>query len=100
MGTCKCQFGTDETIEYGSGYRSCFLDEYRSESKAWLLIIIFVVPCCCCACFVFFVVYCCCCRSNDRQSQVPAQQPTQVIMVPQQVPAQMVIPKQPMQMPG
>merc|ERR1740123_642510 len=107
--TCKCQSGEDQTVEYGSEYRSCFLDEWRSDWEAWLeemwnsgyavvVIAIFVGPCCCCACFV--VVYCCCCRSNDRQSQVPAQQPTQVIMVPQQVPAQMVAPKQQIQMPG
>merc|ERR1712129_586883 len=29
--TCKCQSGEDRTVEYGSGYRSCFVDEWRND---------------------------------------------------------------------
>merc|ERR1719245_2993714 len=33
---CYCQYGDDQTVEEGSEYRSCFLDEYRDGTLAWL----------------------------------------------------------------
>ena len=89
---CWCQYGDDETVVAGTGYESCFLDEYRDYSIAWLghffatagiaiLILCIGGPCICLLCACIGAYYCCC-RSNNSQQPAPAQQPTQIIMVP------------------
>jgi len=110
---CWCQYGDDETVVAGTGYESCFLDEYRDYSLAWfghffatvgIAVVILCIggPCICLICFCVGVYYCCC-RSNNSQQPAPAQQPTQIIMVPdQRQPMQQVqmIPQQQVQMVG
>jgi len=94
---CYCGYDDEEeaVAQSGSEYQSCFLEEYRSYvnltwmahwfATAGIAILILCIGCpivlCICACVG---IYFCCCRSNNNQRPAPAQQPTQIIMVPDQ----------------
>lgn len=94
---CYCGYYDEdaETVESGSEYQACFLEDYRNYANlTWLkhffatagiAILLLCIGCpiilCLCACIG---IYFCCCRSNNNQRPAPAQQPTQIIMVPDQ----------------
>jgi len=97
--TCYCGHYTEDmaTLEEGSDYHACFLEEYRDESYiGWAALTYWfatagtaLVAICICGPIVFCLCICigiwfCCCRSSNGQQPAPAQQPTQIIMVPEQ----------------